>query len=64
MRTVDTTKQMSKYVIVSASAHLNSCSHSFFAISWQHVTVVNIYSRMDAAIVIFIQSGPKSGAAD
>ena len=30
------------------------CSNSFFAISSQHVTVMNIYSSMDAAIILYM----------
>jgi len=45
---------------ICASAHLYSiivhpqkCLNSFFAISSQHVTVVNIYSSMDAAVILY-----------
>ena len=30
------------------------CWNSFFAISSQHVTVMNIYSSMDAAIILYL----------
>jgi len=29
------------------------CSNSFFAISLQHVPVINVYSSMDAAIILY-----------
>ena len=43
--------QMPKYTCPHTSV---LCSNSFFAISLQHVTVMDIYSSMDAAIVLYI----------
>ena len=31
-----------------------TCWNSFFAISSQHVTVMNIYSSVDAAIILYM----------
>ena len=43
--------QMPKYTCPHTSV---LCSNSFFAISLQHVTVMDIYSSMDAAIILYI----------
>jgi len=42
---------------ICASTHLyncRKCSNSLFAISSRHVTVIIIYSSMDAAIILYI----------
>ena len=35
-------------------SNCKKCSNSFFAISSQHVIVMNIYSSMDAAILLYM----------
>jgi len=39
---------------ISVVNYCKKCLISFFAISLQHVTVMNIYSSTDAAIILYI----------
>ena len=51
MQTADTMRtQTPKYVRPHTSIIAKKCSNSFFAISSQHVTVMNTYSTIDATI--------------
>ena len=40
--------------LVTFTCSINNCKDSFFAISSQHVTVMNIHSCMDAAIILYM----------